>query len=383
MANLKLFYATNRHHLGDALHPDGYGTKFSDDGMENLRFGVLTVKAVDAQIKKCLKADVGPLGKGNGEKLSEYLATCAATASIDVYPETISKDIADVAQKNAKLGSLAMFEDLMCLMEASSDVLIYIHGFNVKWNEAVGGALALQLMLDNSPRRDPAQNLSVVLFSWPSDGAALPWVSYKSDRTEAAGSGGAVGRAFLKVRDFLIGLRDKARAGGRELCGQDIHLLCHSMGNFLLENALARLYDFSPGNALPRLFEHVFLCAPDLDDNALEEGKALGRINQIARQVTLYYNRHDKAMYVSDYTKGNPERLGHNGAAHPAQLHNKIHQVDCTPVVSDFTGHSYYLSGSVNADIRLSIDGRAQDDALRQRVRNANLDNCWTMQVAP
>lgn len=78
MANLKLFYATNRHHLGDALHPDGYGTKFSDDGMENLRFGVLTVKAADAQIKKCLKADVGPLGKGNGEKLSEYLATCAS-----------------------------------------------------------------------------------------------------------------------------------------------------------------------------------------------------------------------------------------------------------------------------------------------------------------
>jgi len=379
MANLKLFYATNRHHLGDAEHPSGYGTKFSDDGMENLRFGVLTVKASDARIKKCLNEKGGEIGQGNGEKLSEYLADCAKAAQISVYPESISKDIADVAQKEVKLGSRAMFEELMCLMEASSDVLIYIHGFNVAWNEAVGGALALQQMLNHCPLRDPAQNLSVVLFSWPSDGAALPWVSYKSDRTEAAGSGGAVGRAFLKVRDFLVGLRDKARAGGRPLCGQEIHLLCHSMGNYLLENALARLYDFSPGNALPRLFEHVFLCAPDLDDDALEEGKALGRINQVARQVTLYYNRNDKAMYVSDYTKGNPERLGHNGAAHPAQLHNKIHQVDCTPVVGDFTGHSYYLTGNINADIRLSIDGRAQDDARRRRERKGGLDNCWTM----
>lgn len=379
MANLKLFYATNRHHLGDAEHPSGYGTKFSDDGMENLRFGVLTVKASDARIKKCLNEKGGAIGQGNGEKLSEYLADCAKAAQISVYPESISKDIADVAQKEVKLGSRAMFEELMCLMEASSDVLIYIHGFNVAWNEAVGGALALQQMLNHCPLRDPAQNLSVVLFSWPSDGAALPWVSYKSDRTEAAGSGGAVGRAFLKVRDFLVGLRDKARAGGRPLCGQEIHLLCHSMGNYLLENALARLYDFSPGNALPRLFEHVFLCAPDLDDDALEEGKALGRINQVARQVTLYYNRNDKAMYVSDYTKGNPERLGHNGAAHPAQLHNKIHQVDCTPVVGDFTGHSYYLTGNINADIRLSIDGRAQDDARRRRERKGGLDNCWTM----
>lgn len=383
MANLKLYYATNRHHLGDDnQHPTGYGSKFSDDGMENLRFGVLTVDAADKQLKKFLKADVGPAGKGDGINLSGYLATCAESASITAYPESISKDIADVAQKNAKLGSLAMFEDLMTVMSASSDVLIYIHGFNVKWSEAVGGALALQLMLNNSAVRDPEQNLTVVLFSWPSDGAALPWVSYKSDRTEAAGSGGAVGRAFLKARDFLVGLRDQAKAGGRLLCGQEIHLLCHSMGNYLLENALDRLYDFSPGNALPRLFEHVFLCAPDLDDDALENGKPLGRINQVARSVTLYYNRHDKAMYISDYTKGNPERLGHNGAAHPAQLHNKIHQVDCTGVVSDFTGHSYYLSGNINGDIRQSIDGLAQEDARRLRARAGNLDNCWTFKAA-
>jgi esterase/lipase superfamily enzyme len=382
MAYLKLFYATNRHHLGDdERHPVGYGTKFSDDGMENLRFGVVTVKVAEAQIRKYLQADVGKLGVGNGDELSEYLTRCADSASILTYPESISKDIADVAQKDAKLGSLAMFEDLMTVMEASSDVLIYIHGFNVRWSAAVGSALALQLMQNNNPLRDPTQNLTVVLFSWPSDGAALPWVSYKSDRTEAASSGGAVGRAFLKMRDFLVALRDRARAGGRQLCGQDIHLLCHSMGNYLLENALARLYDFSPGNALPRLFEHVFLCAPDLDDDALEPGRALGRIDQVARQVTLYYNRHDKAMCISDYTKGNPERLGQNGAARPAQLHNKIHQVDCTPAVTSFVGHSYYLNGNINGDIRLSIDGRRQEDPLRMRLRSSNLDNCWTIKV--
>ncbi|MBS1210344.1 MAG: protein of unknown function hydrolase family protein [Proteobacteria bacterium] len=383
MAELKLFYATNRNHLGnDRWHPQGYGPKFSDDGMENLRFGVLTVKAADAQIAKLQKSGMGKAGKGDGEKLAEYLAGCATSAHIDAYPESISKDIADVAQKDAKLGSLAMFEDLMTVMEASSDVLIYIHGFNVKWTDAVGSALALQLMLNSRPGRDTRQNLTVVLFSWPSDGAALPWVSYRSDRTEAAGSGAAVGRALLKARDFLIGLRDKAKAGGRQPCGQDIHLLCHSMGNYLLENALARLYDFSPGNALPRLFEHVFLCAPDLDDNALEEGKPLGRIDQVARNVTLYFNRNDKAMYVSDYTKGNPERLGQTGAAHPALLHNKICQVDCTAVVTGFTGHSYYLTGNINADIRQSIDGLSQDDPERLRARAANLENTWTLKPA-
>jgi len=380
MAKLTLYYATNRNYVGnDQWHPDSYGTKFSDDGMENLRFGYVTVDADDKKIEKFLSADMQDCGVGDGISLGDYLSDCAKTARIEAYKETISGDIADVAQKNAKLGSKAMFADVMADMKKSSDVVIYIHGFNVSWYSAVGYALALQTMLQNAATRDPTQNALVILFTWPSDGMALPWVSYKSDRSEATGSGGAVGRAFLKTRDFLAGLRDRARKGGEELCGQDIHLLCHSMGNFLLQSALQRTFDFTPGNALPRLFEHVFLCAPDVDDNALEPGQPLERIDQIARHVTIYHNRGDKAMVISDYTKGNPERLGGAGAAHPALLHNKVHQVDCTPVVHDFIQHSYYLTGNVNGDIRASMDGWEQDDTRRHRERSATLSNVWVM----
>jgi esterase/lipase superfamily enzyme len=155
------------------------------------------------------------------------------------------------------------------------------------------------------------------------------------------------------------------------------------MGNFLLQSALARTFDFTPGNALPRLFDHVFLCAPDVDDNALEPGQPLATIDQIARNVTIYHNRNDKAMVVSDYTKGNPERLGGSGAAHPALLHNKVHQVDCTGVAHGLgiAEHSYYADGNVNADIRASIDGWEQADSRRLRQRNPTLNNVWVMKV--
>ena len=44
MITLTLYYATNRNHLGqDRWKPDGYGSKFSQDGVENLRFGRLTL----------------------------------------------------------------------------------------------------------------------------------------------------------------------------------------------------------------------------------------------------------------------------------------------------------------------------------------------------
>ncbi len=219
MTTLSLYYATNRKHLGeDRWRPDAYGNKFSDDGMENLRFGRLSVEADQAVLNRHLNRDMKTCGKGDGERLSGYLAECAATAKIKAYEEKINPDRSDQHQEKIKLGSQAMFADLRADMENNSDVLVYIHGFNVSWRDAVGAALALQLMLQHSEAADPQQRLAVVLFTWPSDGLALPFTSYRSDRSEARGSGSAFGRGLLKLRDYLCALRDRSR-GGTQLCG--------------------------------------------------------------------------------------------------------------------------------------------------------------------
>lgn len=375
---LSLFYATNRRHVGnDQWHPTGYGTTFSLDGLENLRFGKLTLDADDATIAACL-GEVICGGKGDGEKLSEHLASCARKARIEAYLESIpDRELSERDQHKVVLGSQAMFDDIQQTMAESTDVVIYIHGFNVSWQNAVGSAVALQVMLNATAERerDASQKVAVVLFSWPSDGKALPFVSYKSDRTEAKTSGYAFGRGILKLRDFLMKLKKNG-----PLCGQDIHLLCHSMGNFVLQSALQRLAEFSPGTVMPKMFDQVFLCAPDVDDDVLELGKPMVRLPEVANCITIYHNRGDKAMYVSDYTKGNPERLGTNGAAHPTLLHNKINQVDCTPVVTaGFVEHSYYIDGLVNADIRLSTDGCAPGDPRRKRRLMGSQPNVWQM----
>lgn len=376
MTERRLFYATNRNHLGnDRWHPDGYGKKFSDDGVENLRFGRLTLEVDESKLAKHLEADRGSMGQGDGEGLIKYLAKCTDSADIIAYREKINRSIAEDQQDNIKLGSQGAFSDLQAIMRENTDVLLYIHGFNVSWADAVGSALSLQEMLNHCPDGDTEQRVQVVLFSWPSDGMALPFVSYKSDRSEAAGSGNAVGRAILKVRDFLASLR---RADAT-LCKQDLHILCHSMGNYLLQNALERCDAFTPGNALPRLFEHIFLCAPDVDDTALETGQPLERLHELARSVSVYHNRGDVALVVSDFTKGNPDRLGSNGPARPAVVHNKVHQVDCTPIVKGRVEHSYYLVGHVNADIRMSIDGLQHDDPRRRRNRVGLMGNQWEM----
>ena len=385
MSTLKLYYATNRRHTGrDRWHPTGYGTTFSQDGMENLRLGVVSVEVDQDRVSRCLKEKLRH-GTGNGEKLSGYLASRVRSTkhcSIRAFPEKLDPSASDRNQPgNAKWGSQAMFEELRRTMVDSTDVLVYIHGFNVSWEDAVGSALALQAMVNLPIDGAPPQKVAVVLFTWPSDGQALPYVSYKSDRSEAAASGAAIGRGFLKVRDYLLGLRAGARQGGGVvLCDQEIHLLCHSMGNYVLQNALARLAEFIPGRTMPRLFDHIFMCAPDVDDTVFEDGQPMERLHEIATQISVYCNREDVAMTISDVTKGNPDRLGHHGAARPALLHAKVEQIDCTPVVVEgLTEHSYYLSGRPNADIRMSLNDVPVDDPRRGRERETTLRNVWTL----
>ncbi len=373
---LGLYFATNRAHEGaDRWHPDRYGRAFSSDGMENLRFGWLSVDVADKDVERCLQQDTG-FGTGSGTALADLLTKAAAKARIEAYPEKLAADRSDTAQPNAKFGSKAMFSDLQRDMLKRCDVLVFVHGFNVAWEAAVGTALALQVMQNRDGVGDPKQQTAVVLFSWPSDGMALPFVSYKSDRSEAKGSGYAFARGLLKLRDHLAALADRANGGA---CPQDLHLLCHSMGNFLLQNALERMREFTPGSSLPRLFDHVFLCAPDVDDSVLEPGQPMGDLHQLARTVSVYHNTGDVALHVSDYTKGNPDRLGSAGAARAAMLPDKVEQIDCSAIVGGFVEHSYYLDGRVADDILRSIDGMSADDGARKRVRKGGGGVRWEL----
>ena len=214
------------------------------------------------------------------------------------------------------------------------------------------------------------------------EGEAIPIYSYLDDRSRAKNSGYAVGRGFLKLRDFFIRLYDDVKAENYVACGQAIHLLCHSMGNYVLQNAVARMIDFTPTSALPRLFENIFMCSADVDDTVLEPDQPLGQLNELTRSINVYYNREDKAMMISETTKGNPERLGYNGCARPYHVHAKVFQIDCTSVVPGgllSIEHSYYTLGDIHRDIIQTIAGIAQDSPQRKREVSTELPNTWKM----
>jgi len=381
---VRLFYATNRAHNGrDALNPRGYGAGFSLQGVENLRFGIVTLAADSAEIDRLLVRQVDGL-PGDGEGLARYFQSRASRPrSLKAFAETLDPSVPDTVQPGTRFGSRSFFAGLHGEMSAAADVVVLVHGFNVSWVDAVASAAALEVTLNANPARNPSRAVRVVLFSWPSDGLALPFVSYRSDRTEARASGYALARGLLKLRDFLDVLTDP-EGNPLPACGQRVHLLCHSMGAHVLEAALERLAAFTPGSSMPRLFEHIFLCAADVDDNALERAEPLGMLHELGRSVTIYHHAGDKALQTALLTKARVERLGSFGCARPAIVHHKVHQVDCAPVVSaGLMEHSYHLWGYANADIRQSIDGVPHDAPVRFRYAARELPNVWRLEARP
>lgn len=368
-----LYYATNRRHVGRNRElPRRYSGEFSKDGAENLRFGRVRLKLGRDRVDSLLKRKKG-LSRGDGEALAKHVKRKRGLALIEPFKEVLNKEQSEVRQTGAVFGSRSMFEELLQGPLADRDVLVFVHGFNVGWWDAVASATSLELMLNMNRER----KVVVVLFTWPSDGRSVPYWSYFSDRSDARCSGYAVGRGFLKLRDFLGEQRHRDRGP----CTRSIHLLCHSMGSFVLQNALKRTLEFSAGGRPPRLFDQIFLCAPDVADDVFECGQPFHELPRLAENVTVYYNKGDMAMPVSDYTKGNSDRLGWRGPTRTSPLPDRVHSVDCSEVVGGLVEHGYHQSGLVNLDIRQSLSGIAHESPLRSRSPVPNgRQNVWRLE---
>jgi esterase/lipase superfamily enzyme len=366
MADLELYYATNRRHQGnDQWHPTGYEDgSFSTDGRQNLRFGRVATSLPDSKIEAHVQAKVEGLGTGNGIDLADLLGE--QTLSHEAFEEKLDRSKHEDLQSKVKLGSARLFGDLRSRMLAGEHILIYIHGYNVEWTQAVGSALALQTLANRMLAEQQVASptaIRVVLFSWPSEGMSIPWRSYLNDREYAEGSGVALGRGLLKFRDELLALGRQARLikdpkkQKAFACGGRVHLLAHSMGNYALQNAVSWVASNAPGPALPRLLDQVFLCAADVDDDVLEPGEPLARLEELAEAVHVYSNTGDLPLKGSDWTKGNRERLGTRGPERLSSVSRKVDHVDCSDCVAGFMEHSYYLTGNVLRDIVASVAG--------------------------
>jgi esterase/lipase superfamily enzyme len=88
-----------------------------------------------------------------------------------------------------------------------------------------------------------------------------------------------------------------------------------------------------------------------------------------AKRISVYTNTEDKALFLSDTTKGNPDRLGAGGPDNARALHDKFSIIGCDRVsglLNDPYGHHYLRSSdTVRDDVLEVLRGKQTDFSHR------------------
>jgi esterase/lipase superfamily enzyme len=191
---------------------------------------------------------------------------------------------------------------------------VYIHGFNVTFDEAAYSTA--QIAYDLDFKGVP------MMFSWPSQGEVL---AYDGDEETVD----------FSAPNLQIFLERVARNSG----AKRIHIMAHSMGNRLLTRALGELVrqaDIQP------LFDNVIMASPDV--NARLFTRLWPQIKVAANRFTLYASSDDRALISSRKAKGgsNFARLGEGGPN--ITVIPGLDTIDASGIDTSLLGHSYEAS---------------------------------------
>ncbi|WP_413988578.1 alpha/beta hydrolase [Labrys okinawensis] len=166
--------------------------------------------------------------------------------------------------------------------KGGGDVIVFIHGYNTNYQEAVYRVAQLS--------KDSGFPGAVVAFAWPSMGTLT---GYVADREASTYS-----RDYFE--DFL---NELARAPGVKR----IHIIAHSMGNWLTVETLRQAKMRGNSAFLPKLGE-VFLMSPDIDVTVFRtQLDAIGKLNE---PITVGVSRDDRALGASQRLAGDVPRVG-------------------------------------------------------------------------
>lgn len=364
----KIYFASNRNVLAEtSVKGEVFGQRFNADGPQCFRVGWSEVTPTDNP------ADDDGWVAGETRLLSESLG--------------------GDGDKPLKVGTDKMFEDLrQALKNNDCDVLVYLHGFANTFQNALVRAAQLQALY-----RSDKKDLMVILFSWPSNGRAAPAWEYFSDREDAEASGIAMGRALMKLVEFLTKLQQEdhaqllaARRTGEvadpellKQCNRRLHVLAHSMGNWALRHAIQKFVNLND-RRVPRVFDCAFLMAADEDNDAMHQAHKMKPLEQLANRVFVYHARDDIALTISDKTKTNPDRLGSDGPQNFDLVGARVHAVNCR-LVSETTladgNHQYYRKrAEVIADVKATLADVPQND--RKGRRDQRPGRSWELIAA-
>jgi len=280
----------------------------------------------------------------------------------NIQPPSISTDImygtafVDGVDINHDLqGSITAIQDTnkgAFAANVASDLLVFIHGFDNTFEDAITRAAFNREFLAASGK--PGTDTTVLAFSWPSLGKIVSFpvldADYRHDQKMAVLSGVHLMTFFSRIEPLLR----TARANGSRT-----YLLAHSMGNLAFQSAVENWFLHGNGNA--ELFNVAILAAGDcgFDTFAHPHLTGLSGLSLLSPRISIYYSGEDEVLDLSQVING-LQRLGHDGpkgrtdqTAFPAATYRMFDATTIKDYDRNFlSSHQYYrLSRTVREAI--------------------------------
>ena len=224
--------------------------------------------------------------------------------------------------------------------------LIYVHGFNTKYEEAV--LRASQLAYDLKYQGP------VIVFTWPAGSVGEGFDEVMLKKTYQINKINAIG----SINPFIEFLQEMQKQGIKA------NFMVHSMGHQIVLTALhqigqqsnqATTNETATQNTLTtsgQIIQELFLLAPDYEANLFQQN--LATIKPLANRITLYCSQNDKALSASKITNNN-QRLGECIKINDPNLD----VINVTNIDNSLTGlgHSYFKYKPLLTDIYLALLG--------------------------
>jgi esterase/lipase superfamily enzyme len=201
------------------------------------------------------------------------------------------------------------WKQIRARLAADGDAVVFVHGYNVSFNEAA--LRAAQIGFDLQIKG------AMAFFSWPSQGTLD---GYLADAATIEASEGMIA-GYLS--DFA------ARSGATT-----VHVIAHSMGNRGVLRAVNRIAAAAQERSGVR-FGHFILAAADVDADTFRQLSTA--YTRLAKRTTLYVSARDRAVEASRWLHHFPRA----GLIPPVLILPQIDTINVTNADLTMLGHGY------------------------------------------
>jgi esterase/lipase superfamily enzyme len=274
------------------------------------------------------------------------------------------KQVSSDEFKDALVGTANQFPEIAHgNNEDQSHVTFFVHGYNNSWQEA---ARRYEKLCADLFEGGDSMGLCIS-YDWPSKGSV---VDYLPDREHARQCANDLTEILSELFDWLITKQTEAMKNPTLGCKAKVSLISHSMGNYLLQKAMASAWTRKNQPMLVSLINQLIMVAADVDNDLFEPNSSDGQdgnaVANLTYRICALYSGRDAVLGASAGLKHfGARRLGRSGlAVSPPTGKDNVWQVDCSSFfpegVSGMAIHSAYFETketvSLIGDILTGID---------------------------